>query len=202
MSPKRCSTGAGWSAFDPRHSFRGADRQVLVASNQCERLDRPSEPSSSLVLPPHMASTNPQLSRRGGRHLEVAPPGTRASPVGRSCLRARLPLATAGSPTGGRSSTDSKCRSSFAASERISLIFHKHLGVDASLFEDRTQRALGHVTGVIGDGGVSIQRRVEPDFLAACGLPVELESQLFQPFDDLAVAVARQHAHQLATISG
>ena len=83
-----------------------------------------------------------------------------------------------------------------------SLLLQEGLGVDACLLEDCAQSALGHVAGVIRDGRISVQHRVEPDFVTAGGLPMELETQLLQPPDDVAVAEARQRAHQVATISG
>ena len=76
------------------------------------------------------------------------------------------------------------------------------LGIDASLFEDGAQRAFGHVARVVGDGGVAVQRGVEPNFVATSSLAVELQAQRFQSFDDVSITKTRQRAHQMATING
>ena len=83
-----------------------------------------------------------------------------------------------------------------------SLLLQKRFGFDAGLLEDGAQRALWHVAGVVGEGGVPVQRGVEPDFMRACGLAMELQAQLLQPLDNVSIAEARQRTHQVATISG
>lgn len=50
------------------------------------------------------------------------------------------------------------------------------LGRDAGLLEDRPQGTLRHVAGVIGNRGVAVGRRVEPDFMRAARLAVELHA--------------------------
>jgi len=57
-----------------------------------------------------------------------------------------------------------------------SLLLQKYFRVDIGLLEDCAQSAFGHVTGVVGNGGVTVACRVEPDFLAASGLTVEFEA--------------------------
>ena len=83
-----------------------------------------------------------------------------------------------------------------------SLLLQKRFGSDAGLLEDGAQRALWHVAGVVGEGGVPVQRGVEPDFMRTCGLAMELQAQLLQPLDNVSIAEARQRTHQVATISG
>ncbi len=83
-----------------------------------------------------------------------------------------------------------------------SLRLQESLGVDAGLFEDRTQRSLGHVAWVVGDGGVSAERRIEPDLVRASCLPVEYQSEMLQPLGNFAIAKTAQRALQVATISG
>ena len=51
-----------------------------------------------------------------------------------------------------------------------SLLLQEHIRLDAGLLEDGAQRALGHVAGVVGDGGVAVGGRVVPDLMAAGGL--------------------------------
>lgn len=85
---------------------------------------------------------------------------------------------------------------------RASLLLQESLGVDAGLLEDGAQGALGHVAGVIGDGGVPVECRIEPDLVRTCGLAVELQAELLQPGDDVPIAKARQRAHQVPMISG
>lgn len=60
-----------------------------------------------------------------------------------------------------------------------SLLLQEHLRLDAGLLEDGAQGALGHVAGMIGDGGVAAGTRVVPDLMAAGGLAVELQAQRF-----------------------
>ena len=60
----------------------------------------------------------------------------------------------------------------------LSLLPQKLLRLDARLFEDGPQRAFGHITGVVGDGGVSVCGGVEPDFMATRRLAIKLKPQL------------------------
>ena len=55
---------------------------------------------------------------------------------------------------------------------------------------------------MVGDGGVSVERWVEPDLMRAGGLTVKLQPELLQSIDDVPIAKARQRAHQVATING
>ena len=57
------------------------------------------------------------------------------------------------------------------------LLLQEFFGRDASLLEDGAQCALGHVAGVVGDGGVAVSCGVEPDLVGAAGLAVELQAQ-------------------------
>ena len=54
------------------------------------------------------------------------------------------------------------------------------LGVDAGLLEDCTQRSLRHVAGVVGDGGVAVERRIEPDLMRTRCLSVEHQAETLQ----------------------
>ena len=56
--------------------------------------------------------------------------------------------------------------------------------------------------GVVRAGCVAVLCRVEPDFVGAGGVTMELQSQLLQPLDDLPVAEAGWLPPQVATISG
>ena len=78
----------------------------------------------------------------------------------------------------------------------------EYLRFDAGLLEDGSQRSFGQVPGVIGDGGVAVRCRVEPDFVGACCLAVELQAQRPKAADDVAVPESGQRAYQVATISG
>ena len=41
------------------------------------------------------------------------------------------------------------------------------------MFKDGSKSALGHIAGMVGDGGVSVCLTVVPDFMTAGGLPVK-----------------------------
>jgi hypothetical protein len=56
--------------------------------------------------------------------------------------------------------------------------------------------------GAIGEGGIAVGLGVEPDFMGAGRLAVELEAQALEPFDDLAIAETRQPSDQALTING
>ena len=84
----------------------------------------------------------------------------------------------------------------------LSLLLQKYFRVGIGLLEDGSQSAFRHVAGVVGNGGVPVGCRVEPDFVAACGLAVKFEAELFLTLDDLPIAEARKPPHQNATIKG
>lgn len=75
-------------------------------------------------------------------------------------------------------------------------------GVDAGLFEDRAQCALGHVAGMVGEGGVAVGGGVVPDFVRAGGLAMELEAGAFEPLHDVAISEASEAPHQRLTMRG
>lgn len=82
------------------------------------------------------------------------------------------------------------------------LLLQEHLRLDAGLLEDGAQRALGHVAGMVGDGGVAVRGRVMPDLMAPCGLAMKLEPERLQSPGDVAIAKAAEPPHQMATITG
>ncbi len=47
---------------------------------------------------------------------------------------------------------------------------------------------------MIGDRGVAVQRRVEPDLVRAGGLAMELQTELLKPLDDVSIAEAGERA--------
>ena len=57
------------------------------------------------------------------------------------------------------------------------LLLQEHLRLDAGLLEDGAEGALGHVAGMVGDGGVAAGTRVVPDLMAAGGLAMELQAR-------------------------
>lgn len=73
--------------------------------------------------------------------------------------------------------------------------FQKIIRLDVGLFQNGTQGAFRHVAGMIGNGGVALCGWIEPDFMTARCLTVELETQLFEPFDNVAVFVIAQPSH-------
>lgn len=70
--------------------------------------------------------------------------------------------------------------------------------LDVGLLEDGAQRAFRHIAGMIGDGGVTVGLRIEPNLMGARRLTVELEAELTQALDDLPVLEARQPPHLAA----
>jgi hypothetical protein len=72
----------------------------------------------------------------------------------------------------------------------------------ARLPENGAKRTFRHVARVVGNGGVAVACRVEPDFVAAGGLAVEGKAECLQAFDDLALTETGELAHQSATMSG
>lgn len=83
-----------------------------------------------------------------------------------------------------------------------SLPLQEHVRLDAGLPEDGAQRALWHVAGMVGYGGVAMGIRVVPDFMAPSGLAMELEPERLESPGDVAVAKAPEPPHQVATITG
>ena len=69
----------------------------------------------------------------------------------------------------------------------VSLSVQKLLCGDPCLPKDSFQGALRHITWMVGDGGITIRRRVEPDLMATSGLTVKLKPQHLQLLDDLPV---------------
>ena len=59
------------------------------------------------------------------------------------------------------------------------LLPQKLLRLNPGLFENGSQRAFRHIAGMIWNGGVAVRGRVEPDFMAARRLAVELKAQQF-----------------------
>jgi hypothetical protein len=51
------------------------------------------------------------------------------------------------------------------------------IDIDSRLLEDSAKGALWHIAGVVGNCGVTVQRRVEPDLMGARGLTVELQPE-------------------------
>ena len=82
------------------------------------------------------------------------------------------------------------------------LLLQKLFRLDACLLEDGAQRALGHVAGMVGDGGEPARARVIPDLMAAGGLAMKLHPECLQSPGDVAVAKAGEATHQVATITG
>lgn len=75
------------------------------------------------------------------------------------------------------------------------LRLQEFIRVDSRLFQDRSQRALGHVAWMIRDCCVPIRPGIEPDFVAAGGLAVELEAARFQLPNKFSVPESRQTSH-------
>lgn len=71
-----------------------------------------------------------------------------------------------------------------------SLFFQKIIGQDPGLFENGPLGAFGHVTGMVGDGGITVGFIVVPDLMTSVGLTVKGKSQGFKAFDDLTVIKA------------
>ena len=53
------------------------------------------------------------------------------------------------------------------------ICLQKIVHAQASLAQNSTQRPLGDVPGVVGNGSESLCGRIEPDFMTPCGLPVK-----------------------------
>jgi hypothetical protein len=57
------------------------------------------------------------------------------------------------------------------------LLLQEAIDIDSRLLEDSAKGALWHIAGVVGNCGVTVQRRVEPDLMGARGLTVELQPE-------------------------
>ena len=55
---------------------------------------------------------------------------------------------------------------SVASPAKRLLLLREHFRLDAGLLEDIAERALGHVAGMVGDGGVAVGDWVMPDLMA------------------------------------
>lgn len=75
------------------------------------------------------------------------------------------------------------------------LHLEKNFGLDVGLFEDRAQRALGRVAGMVHQRGVAVGRGVEPDFMRTRSLSIEDKAQGLESAHDVAVAETRQSSH-------
>ena len=64
----------------------------------------------------------------------------------------------------------------------------KIIRLNPRLFEDLAESAFGHITIVIGDGGIFTATIIEPDFVTARCLPVECESVDSQHFGDFTIS--------------
>lgn len=73
--------------------------------------------------------------------------------------------------------------------------FQKFFRFNCRLFQDRSQRTLWHFAGMVGNGGVTIGRGIEPDFVAPGGLTVELEATRSQFPCDFTITESREPAH-------
>ena len=82
------------------------------------------------------------------------------------------------------------------------LFFQKRFHLDLGLFEDRTERALRHISRMIGDGGVAVCRRIALDFMATRSLANKLKTQFLETFDDFPIAKTGEPPHQALTTSG
>ena len=82
------------------------------------------------------------------------------------------------------------------------LFIEKLVHFDSGLPQNGSERALWHVSRMVGDGRVPAKRFVEPNLMRAGRLPVEPQAKLFQPSHNLAVTVASEPSHHVATTSG
>ncbi len=82
------------------------------------------------------------------------------------------------------------------------LFVEKLVHFDSGLPQNSSERALWHVSRMVGDGRVPAKRFVEPNLMRAGRLPVEPQAKLFQPSHNLAVTVASEPSHHVATTSG
>lgn len=64
------------------------------------------------------------------------------------------------------------------ALSQASLLRQEGVRIYAGLLENGAQRSLGHVAGVVRDGGVTVQRGIEPNLMRAGCLAVELQAEL------------------------
>jgi hypothetical protein len=53
----------------------------------------------------------------------------------------------------------------------------KHVSVNAGLLEDGAQRSFGYIARVVGDGGVALERWIEPNLVRAGRLAMKFQAQ-------------------------
>lgn len=75
------------------------------------------------------------------------------------------------------------------------LILQKIFRGNSSLLENSPESPFGHVSWVVGDGGVQVSCWIVPKFVATGGMPVEEKTMDFKPFDDFTVTKTGQTAH-------
>jgi hypothetical protein len=80
--------------------------------------------------------------------------------------------------------------------------FQKLFGIDVGLPQDRPEGALRKIPRVIGNSRVPACLPVEPDFVAAGSLTMELKAKPLQSPDHLAIVKAGQPTHYASTMSG
>jgi hypothetical protein len=78
----------------------------------------------------------------------------------------------------------------------------ERLDRDFGLFQDGAQSSLGHIAGMIGNGGESASRRIVPDFMRPGSLTMETKAMSAEPRGDLTVLEAGEPAHHVLTIRG
>lgn len=78
----------------------------------------------------------------------------------------------------------------------------KLISRNTRLFQYCAQRAFGHVAGMVRDRGVVVGRGVEPDFMGACSLTMEIEAQRLEPTNNVSVAEPGEAAHAQPKING
>jgi len=61
--------------------------------------------------------------------------------------------------------------------DRLRLSFQKRVRLDPCLLEDRPQRTLRKIAGMIRDGGIEAGCAVEPDLMASRRLSIECEPE-------------------------
>ena len=74
--------------------------------------------------------------------------------------------------------------------------------INTSLLEDGKQRPLGHVSGVVRQGGIAICRRVVPNLMRTRRLTVKLKAEVLESLDDNPLPEAAEPAHQRLTMRG
>jgi hypothetical protein len=67
----------------------------------------------------------------------------------------------------------------------------KIIRLNPRLFEDLAERTFGHISIVVGDGGIFTAIIVEPDFVAATSLTIKRKSVESQYFGNLSIPKSR-----------